>query len=87
MLDVMSSSMADKLNIIMLKSRKEFETAAARLDSTSPLKVLSRGYSYVEKDGVAVSNVKMIEKGDKIKITMNNGAVMSTVDEVKANEK
>lgn len=87
MLDIMSSSMADKLNIIMLKSRKEFETAAARLDSTSPLKVLSRGYSYVEKDGVAVSNVKMIEKGDKIKITMNNGAVMSTVDEVKANEK
>lgn len=87
MLDVMSSSMADKLNIIMLKCRKEFETAAARLDSTSPLKVLSRGYSYVEKDGVAVSDVKMIEKGDKIKITMNNGAVMSTVDEVKENEK
>lgn len=87
LLDAKGTSMSDKLNIIMMKSRKEFETAAARLDSTSPLKVLSRGYSYVEKDGAAVTDAENIEKGDKIKITMNNGAVLSTVDEVILNGK
>ena len=87
MLDGIAGSMADKLNIIMLKRRKEFETAAARLDSTSPLKVLSRGYAFVEKDGVPVSDASLIEKGDKINVTMNNGTVVSTVDEVMINGK
>ncbi len=87
MLDTISGSMADKLNIILLKRKKEFETAAARLDSTSPLKVLSRGYAYVEKDGKPESDASAFEKGDKIKVTMNNGAVISTVDEVILNGK
>ena len=87
MLDNISGSMADKLNIILLKRRKEFETIAARLDSTSPLKVLCRGYAYVEKDGKPESDAAAFEKGDKIKITMNNGSVISTVDEVILNGK
>ena len=87
LLDSISSSMADKMNIILLNRRGEFERSAARLDSTSPLKVLSRGYSFVEKDGVPVTSAENIEKGDKIKITMNNGEVISTVDEVKLNGK
>ncbi len=87
MLDGISSSMADKMNIILLNRKSEFEKSAARLDSTSPLKVLSRGYSFVEKDGVPVTSAENIEKGDKIKITMNNGEVISTVDEVKLNGK
>lgn len=87
MLDSISGSMADKLNIIMLDRRAGFEKSVARLDATSPLKVLSRGYSFVEKDGVPVTGVENIEKGDKIKITMNNGEVISTVDEVKVNGK
>lgn len=87
MLDGISSSMADKMNIILLNRKSEFEKSAARLDSTSPLKVLFRGYSFVEKDGVPVTSAENIEKGDKIKITMNNGEVISTVDEVKLNGK
>ena len=87
MLDTISGSMADKLNIILLKRRKEFETAAARLDSTSPLKVLSRGYSFVEKDGVPVSDASKIKTGDNINVTMNNGVAAATVYEVKLNGK
>ena len=86
MIDTMSDKMTDKLNIILLNRRKAFETAAAKLEAVSPLKVLSSGYAYVEKDGEPKSNASDFEKGDKIKITMNDGAVVSTVDEVILNE-
>jgi len=86
MIDTMSDRMADKLNIILLNRRKAFETAAAKLEAVSPLKVLSSGYAYVEKDGKPKSNASDFEPGDKIKITMNDGDVISTVDEVILNE-
>ena len=87
MIDAMSDKTADKFNIILLKRKKEFETAAAKLEAVSPLKVLSSGYAYIEKDGVPKSNAADFKKGDKIKVTMNDGAVVSTVEEVILNEK
>ncbi len=46
---------------------------AAKLDSLSPLKVLSRGYSLVYKEDKLLSSSEKLEKGDKIRINFGNG--------------
>lgn len=45
----------------------------AKLDSLSPLKVLSRGYSLVYSGEKLVSNASDLKTGDKIKIRFGNG--------------
>ena len=86
-LDSVSTRIADKLNIILLRRKKDFETAAARLQASSPLRVLANGYAYVEKDGRRGTCAAELSAGDRIKITMKDGTVSSTVDEVFLNEK
>ncbi len=87
LIDGVSSKMNDKISYLLLKKKNEFEKAAAKLEATSPLKVLSSGYAYVEKDGAPKSKAADFKSGDNIKITMNDGAVVSTVDEVILNGK
>lgn len=82
MLDGISSTMADKLNIVILNKKRQFETAAAKLEAKSPLKVLGSGYAYIEKDGVPQPSVDGLSRNDKIKTVMSDGEIVSTVDEV-----
>ncbi len=63
--------------------RKRLETAAARLDAMSPLKVLSRGYSITENDrGAAVVSAKNLQPGDRILIRFHQGGVDARVEKV-----
>ena len=86
LIDTLGGRMADKLDIIILKKKKEFETSAARLESSSPLKVLASGYAYVERDGSPQTSAATLKKGDNISITMKDGTVYAAVDEVMINE-
>lgn len=52
---------------------------AARLDSLSPLKVLSRGYSLVYKGDKLLSSSEKLEKGDKINITFGSGGAEAEI--------
>lgn len=85
MLDAVSGKAADKLKMILYNKRNAYQTAAARLEADSPLKVLSSGYAYVEKDGKPETGAAAFKKGDKIRITLHDGNVISTVDEVELN--
>lgn len=56
---------------------------SARLEGTSPLKVLARGYSFVKDDnGFTVKSAAEIENGDKIRIILTDGELDCTVDNV-----
>ena len=57
-------------------------TNAAKLDSLSPLKVLSRGYAAVYTGAHIVSGVKELHKGDSVCISMADGNVNCTVDSI-----
>ena len=46
---------------------------AAKLESLSPLKVLSRGYSLVYKDEKLLSSAGSLEKGDRVKMQFGEG--------------
>lgn len=54
---------------------------AARLDSLSPLKVLSRGYSLVYKGEELVKSSDILQKGDKIRISFGSGSAEAEITE------
>ena len=56
------------------------ETAAARLDSLSPLAVLGRGYSITEKlDGSIVRDYRQVSEGERVKILLGRGRIEADV--------
>lgn len=57
--------------------------ASGKLNALSPLAVLSRGYSIVHKDNEVVKSVNELSKNDKIRVTLNDGSAICTVNEVK----
>lgn len=59
---------------------------ASVLENTSPLKVLSRGYTIVEDElSMPVRSTKQLKENDRIKIIMNDGDVFCTVDAIAHN--
>lgn len=62
--------------------REKMRRAETELDSLSPLKVLSRGYSYVTKNGTNVRSTGQISQGDKLSVVFSDGEALCTVDEV-----
>ena len=47
-----------------------------KIDSLSPLKTLSRGYSVVENnDGKVVKSVSQVNKNDKLQVTLTDGKI------------
>ena len=63
----------------MDKLERELAEKAAKLDSLSPLKVLSRGYSLVYKDENLLSSSEFLEKGDKVSITFGSGGASAEI--------
>ena len=44
-----------------------------KLDTLSPLKTLTRGYSIVQYEGKMINSVKKLNKGDKVNIKFIDG--------------
>lgn len=55
------------------KSAARLSENTARLDALSPLKVMSRGYAYVSKNGKTVKSVNDADNGDIINVRFNDG--------------
>ncbi len=69
------------------ESRKQMAVAAARLDGLSPLAVLGRGYAIAYRDdGHVLSRAADAAPGDGVEITMQDGKMACTVDEVRLDE-
>jgi exodeoxyribonuclease VII large subunit len=45
----------------------------SKLDTLSPLKTLTRGYSIVEKDGKMIKSIEDLNTNDKISIRLKDG--------------
>ena len=61
------------------KNRERLSVSAAKLSAMSPLAVLSRGYSYTQKDGAVVSTVDQIAVGDNVRIRFSDGAAEAKI--------
>lgn len=62
--------------------RQALAAKAGLLDAYSPLKVLSRGYSVVMKDGTVVTEAERLQNGDTVSVKMYKGSIHATVTDV-----
>ena len=67
------------------RQHAEIERMQAVLASLNPTAIFQRGYSLVasEDSGLPVSSVHDIRSGDKVRMTMLDGSLLSTVDSVR----
>ncbi len=73
---ILNQLLAAKLN----KSRSNLDHSIVNLDNLSPLKIMTRGYSIVEKDDSLVKSVKQLSKDDEVSIRLSDGKVKARVE-------
>ncbi len=84
-LDILSQKIYDRIKESIALKSGEFAAILAKLDALNPMKVMQRGYAIAYKDETAVTTVSDINKGDKLKIRLLDGAVNVTVDSKESN--
>ncbi|MCX7923259.1 MAG: exodeoxyribonuclease VII large subunit [Clostridia bacterium] len=63
--------------------RAKISLLTGKLDSLSPLKILTRGYSVAKKlDGLVIKSVNEVKNGDKIEVRMRDGKINCTVNDI-----
>jgi len=67
------------------RSREQLDARTARLESLSPLNVLSRGYSLTrrEADQAVVRRAEQVRPGDRLVTILQSGEVISRVEEAR----
>lgn len=66
-----------------LKSeRQNLNGKMSQLDALSPLKIMTRGYSYVSRDGHVVSGTGQLKAGDAVTLHFTDGNAQATIDKV-----
>lgn len=61
-------------------------TLIRQLDSLSPLKVMTRGYSYVSRDQHVISSVGQLNNGDTVQLHFHDGSADAQITETQAEE-
>lgn len=80
-LDALFLQMQQSVKRSLFTQRDRLGKNAALLDSLSPLKILSRGYSVTRRQGELVKDVGQVKDGDKVSVTLSRGTLICTVDE------
>ncbi len=80
-----SKSFENNFNNKFQQSKMELSKQAMILDSLSPLKVLSRGYSILTKEGVNVSSINRLNAGDELVAILSDGQAKVSVVSVEDN--
>lgn len=82
-INLCNNEMTNAFELKVQNCSNKISFAAGKLNALSPLAVLSRGYGIVQKDDEVVKSVKALNTDDKIKVTLNDGSAICTVNEVK----
>ncbi len=72
----------ERYNSLLLRKRHELQLHAARLNGSSPLAPLAKGYSVTQKDGEAVKSVRQVNVGDSVSIKLTDGNIKAQVTEI-----
>lgn len=68
------------------RRKQQFVGLTAKLDAMSPLKVLTRGYAMTQNEnGEVVRSIRQVQPGDAIQVSVSDGRITATVQEVKEN--
>ncbi len=66
---------------ILSECESAFGASVAKLNALSPLSVLARGYSIVEKNNKTVTSSKELEAGDRVDLNFFDGKITAVIDE------
>lgn len=82
-LDDIIQRMGMRIKHILENDEKRLSNIVKRLDSLSPLRILSRGYSITTRfdDGSPIKSAKQLKRGEKIKTTLYEGYMVSVIEE------
>ena len=72
-IDTYVKQLENLINKVKEKNKNKYIELVSKLDTLSPLKTLTRGYSIVEKDGKLIKSVLELQKDDEISIRLNDG--------------
>lgn len=81
-LDMLNSKINVSYKEILNNYSTEFQSLCSKLDTLSPLKVLSRGFSIVKKDNCIISKSNELSVGDNISIRLTDSEVSARITEV-----
>ncbi len=80
-IDNFISKSENSLKMKLDRNKYMCKNLIVKIDSLSPLKTLSRGYSVVENnDGKVVKSVSQVNKNDKLQVTLTDGKINVIVD-------
>ena len=79
LLDIQIKNIVNDINIKYTNSYNSFSNVVSKIDTLSPMKTLSRGYSITEKDGKIIKSIKDLRKDDEIQIRFADGNVNSKI--------
>lgn len=84
--EIYLDSLNERININFKEKLTNYSSSFAilcsKLDSLSPLKVLSRGYSIVKKDNDVLTDINQLKVDDVVTIQFENGTVKAEIIEV-----
>ena len=81
-LDILNSRINESYKDMLASYTSSFFSLYSKLDSLSPLKVLSRGYSIVKKEDSIINNSKSLSIDDVLSIRLADGEVKAKIIEV-----
>ena len=85
-LELLKNRLISAENQNISRNNQKFIALTAALDAMSPLKVLTRGYAVAEnEDGTILRSVQQVKRGERITVSLSDGAITANVLEVKEN--
>ncbi len=81
-LDILYTRINDSYKEMLNNYSTKFYSLCSKLDSLSPLKVLSRGYSIIKKNDNIILNSNELSVGDNISIRFTDSEVSAKITEV-----
>ena len=68
------------------RKQRHYVELTAKLDAMSPLKVLTRGYAMAQTDsGDVIRSIEQVSKGERIRVSVSDGAINAVVEDRKGN--
>ena len=81
-IDMKVKALQNSMMLKLKEAKTSFVKETAKLDSLSPLKTLTRGYSIVTKQesGKVIKSVTDLKSGDKVNLRLSDGQKTATID-------
>lgn len=87
-LDALSDKLYNRITMVEERKKAALAGISAKLSVLDPLAVLSRGYGAVfDTDGRVIRSIGQVEKGKTLSLSLSDGTVKATVDDVTPKEK